>query len=89
MSALWTVDLYLLPSTVRSLRLAVQDAALSRRKHEFDSRREHHYLSITYGIYAFTQLPYMVLGWCKELDLRPYSMPESFKTVNLHPKVHH
>ena len=41
MSALWTVDLYLLPSAVRSLRLAVQDAALSRRKHEFDSRREH------------------------------------------------
>ena len=27
----------------RSLRLAVQDAALSRRKHEFDSRRERHY----------------------------------------------
>src|SRR5690606_19449148 len=28
------------PKYPRSLRLAVQDAALSRRKHEFDSRRE-------------------------------------------------
>ena len=31
----------------RSLRLAVQDAALSRRKHEFDSRRERHFYGPT------------------------------------------
>ena len=51
------VDSGFVPVTmaIRSLRLAVQDAALSRRKHEFDSRREHHYLSTTYVMISTAQ----------------------------------
>ena len=42
---------------------------LSKRKHEFDSRRERHYLSMPYIDVYHAYLVYMVLGWCIELDL--------------------
>ena len=57
MSALLTVDLLAGSHAIRSLRLAVQDTALSRREHEFDSRRERHCLSMTYGIRAVVEPP--------------------------------
>jgi hypothetical protein len=51
------------PRQARALRLAVQDAALSRRKHGFDSRRARHFSSAITISYVFGRS--IAGGWTK------------------------